>query len=97
MANLSASKKALRVSKRKTVQNKRTKSRLVRITKKTMKLIELGETKLAQQQLSHAYRALDKAAKKHVIHPNKSARMKASLTKKVNATAKDVKASPKNS
>lgn len=97
MPNLPAAKKAERSSKRKTRQNKQVKTRLSRITKKTLKLIELGETKLAQQQLSHAYKTIDKAAKKGVIHPKKSARMKSSLSKKVNETAKDVKTSPKNS
>lgn len=62
-----------------------------------MKLIEMGETKLAEQQLPHLYKGLDKAAKQRVIHPNKSARIKSKLTKKVNDTADNVKAAPKNS
>lgn len=97
MANLPAAQKALRVSKRKTARNQKARTRLSRITKKTMKLIELGESKLAEQQLPHLYKELDKAAKKRVIHPNKSARVKSKLTKKVSDTAKNVKAAPKNS
>ena len=52
--------------------------------KKTRKLVETGEKKVAEQQLQNVYKALDKAAKRNVIHPNKAARMKSQLTKKVN-------------
>ncbi len=97
MANLPATKKSIRTTKRKTSENKKVSLQFTRITKKTLKLIELGEMKLAQQQLAHAHKALDKAAKKGVIHQNKSARLKSKLTKKVNNSAKDVKTAPKNS
>ena len=97
MPNLSAAKKAERSSKRKTAQNKKVKLRFTRIKKKTLKLIEIGETKLAKQQLPHAYKAIDKAAKKGIIHPKKSDRMKSQLAKKVNTPAKDVQTAPKNS
>lgn len=96
MANLSAAKKAQRADKKKTAQNRKVKSHFTRLTKKTLKLIEMGEIKLAQQQLPQTYRALDKAAKKGVIHPNKSARTKANLAKKVNASQKNVKTAQKN-
>lgn len=79
MPLLAASKKALRVSKRKTAQNAKTSTRLQRITKKIMKLIKLGERALAEQQLSEAHKAIDKAAKKGLIPQNKSARMKSQL------------------
>ena len=96
MPNLPAAKKAQRSTKNKTQQNKRVKAKLSQLTKKTLKLIEMGETKLAQQQLPQTYKAIDKAAKKGVIHPKKSARMKADLAKKVNNSAKDVKTAQKN-
>lgn len=83
MPLLAASKKALRVSKRKTAQNIKTATKLQRITKKVMKLIKLGERALAEQQLSEAYKAIDKAAKKGFLRPNKSARMKSQLAKAV--------------
>lgn len=37
-----------------------------------------------KKTLSAAYRALDKAAKKRHIHPNKAARLKSRLAKRVN-------------
>ena len=88
MANLDAAKKAQRSSKRKKRYNAKRTSRIERITKKTLKLIEMGETKLAQEQLPKVYKAVDKAAKKGTIHPNKAARIKSSLTDKVSNAPK---------
>ena len=107
MPNLSAAKKAQRADKKKTAENRKVKAHFTRLTKKTLKLIEIGEIKLAQQQMPQTFKALDKAAKKGVIHPNKSARIKAKLAKKgglspeksarTKATqTKKVKASDKN-
>jgi small subunit ribosomal protein S20 len=86
MPLLSASKKALRVSRKKTVQNAKVRSKLYRITKKVMKLIKLGERALAEQQLSEAYRTIDKAAKHGIIKPNKSAHMKSRLATAVSTS-----------
>ncbi len=85
MPILSASKKALRVSRKKTSQNAKTKSKLYRVTKKVIKLIAIGEKTLAEQQLSEAYKAIDKAAKKGLIHSNKSAHLKSKLAEAVHA------------
>lgn len=98
MPKLASPKKELRARKKKTAKNANTKSNFTRIKKKTLKLIEMGETKLAQQQLSHAYKSVDKAAKVNAIHPNKAARVKSQLAKKLNSTSqKNVKTAPKNS
>jgi len=96
MANLPAAKKAIRVTKTRTARNKRIKTRLSQLTRKTAKLIELGETKLAQQQFQTTQKALDKAAKSAVIHSSRARRIKSKLARKVNNTAKDVKTAPKN-
>lgn len=97
MANIQAAKKAVRSSKSKAVRNSKLKLRLSRITKKTIKLIEMGEIKLAQQQLPQVYKYLDKAARKGVIHANKSNRIKAKLAQQVNSTANNVKTASQNS
>lgn len=97
MANLAASKKAIRVTKRKTSRNEKARARLSRLTRKTLKLIQMGEEKLARQQLQATQKAYDKAAKSNMIHPNKAKRVKSSLSKKVNSIKKDVKTAPKNS
>lgn len=96
MPNLAAAKKAQRSSKNKTAYNKKVKDRMSRITKKTLKLIELGDVTLARQQLPKAYKALDKAAENGVLHPNASARKKSRLEKKLNSAAQHVKTAQKN-
>lgn len=96
MANLASSKKALRQTKTKTARNTKKRNKINTLIKKTMKLISLGEKKLAMQQLRATYKEIDKAAKKNIVHPNKAARMKSSLSKKINNIKKDVKTAPKN-
>lgn len=86
MPLLNASKKALRVTKKKTTQNAKVRSKLYRITKKVLKLISIGERALAEQQLSEAYRTIDKAARKGIIKQNKSAHLKSSLATAVSGT-----------
>ncbi|MDD3662214.1 MAG: 30S ribosomal protein S20 [Candidatus Dojkabacteria bacterium] len=96
MPKLASAKKALRVSKRKTAHNRKIETRLSHITRKTLKLIKMGEHKLAAQQLPAVYKATDKAVKRGLIHKNKSARIKSTLTRKVTDLAPDVKTAPKN-
>ncbi|MBN2100947.1 30S ribosomal protein S20 [Candidatus Dojkabacteria bacterium] len=96
MANLPHAKKAIRVTKRRTAKNQGIQARLRQMTRKTLKLVELGEKTLAQQQLQIAQKVIDKAAKTRVIHTNKAKRMKSRLAKKVNSISKDVKTAQKN-
>lgn len=95
MANLPHAKKAIRQTKTKTSRNQKDRNRIETLIKKTRKLISLGEEKLAKQQLKSTYKAIDKAAKNNIFHPNKAARMKSKLAKKVN-NIKDVKTAQKN-
>ena len=87
MPILSASKKALRVSRTKTSQNAKVRSKLARVTRKMMKLINMGERALAEQQLSQAYKTIDKASQKGIIHANKGARMKSNLASSFSSLA----------
>ncbi len=70
-------------------------AKIEKATKKTLKLIELGEAKLAQNQLANAYQMLDKGAKRNIIRAEKASRIKSRLTQKVNQIKKDVKTAPK--
>lgn len=97
MANLPAAKKSIRRTKRKTSRNNRVRTRLEKARKKAQKLIQLGEQQLAEQQLQKVFKIADKAAKNNVVHPNRAARIKSRLTKKVNSIKKDVKTAQKNS
>lgn len=67
-------KRALRSSRRKEIVNKKTVSELesaVRLAKKVK----------SKEQVLKAVSMTDRAAKKHVIHKNKAARIKSSLSK----------------
>jgi small subunit ribosomal protein S20 len=77
MPVLKHAKKKLRQDKGRTLDNLRIK----KLYKKLMK--EARETG-SPEAVSKAFQAIDKAAKKYVIHKNKAARLKSSLTKKSN-------------
>lgn len=72
MPILKNAKKALRVSKRKAVLNRRVKSQV-----KTA--IDTMKASPSQENLSKAYEAIDTAVKKNIYHKNKAARMKSQL------------------
>lgn len=82
MPNTKSAAKAMRSSRRKREIN------LVTINKyKTaVKEVRRGIAQKAEnvsEGLARAYAQLDKAAKKHVIHPNKAARLKSRLAKAI--------------
>lgn len=76
MPLLQNAKKALRVSKKKAEQN--------RVVKSKMKtLIDKARKAISQASLSEAFSAIDRSARKHIIHPNKAARLKSQLSKQL--------------
>ncbi|BDQ05035.1 MAG: hypothetical protein KatS3mg084_0553 [Candidatus Dojkabacteria bacterium] len=50
-----------------------------------MKLIAAGDVKAASDLMPLAFKAVDKAAKKNIIHKNKAARIKSKLAEALNA------------
>ena len=74
MPVLPHAKKALRASKTKAQHNRRVKSAAVT----AMKKMTLNPS---QENLTSAYTAIDKAAKRKVFHHNKAARLKSKLAK----------------
>lgn len=74
MPILKSAIKKLRQDKKKTVVNDRYRSWL----KKALK--EAAE-KLTKKTISEAYTAIDRAAKRKIIHPNKASRLKSNLIK----------------
>lgn len=66
--------KKLRHDHKRSVEIKRVRSRLQKLVKSMRKTP-------TQKSLTRAFSALDKAAKTHVIHKNKAARLKARLAK----------------
>lgn len=80
MANLKASKKALRVSKRRRTINVR-RLNSMRTEVKAAREAVLNKDPKATEKVKAAVKALDKTAQKGTIHKNKAARQKARLTK----------------
>jgi len=79
-----STKKALRQSLKKRVRNLRKKRMVKDIFKQIEKSVSLGETNKAKDFLPKYYKALDKAAKTHVIKRNKAARKKSQAAKILN-------------
>ncbi len=82
MANTKSAKKAIRVSERKKAMNSKSKTGYKEAQKKLAKAISSKEKKQSTLELlSKAYKAIDKAAKRNVIHKKKAARLKSRLAK----------------
>ncbi len=78
MPNIASAKKRVRVTKTKTLRNKKIKSNLKTVLKKAYKEIE-NKSEVAQEALNVAIKKLDKAAAKGVIHKNKASNKKSNL------------------
>lgn len=87
MANLKAAKKMIRGTKIRTKRNQIWRNRVKDIVKEVKVLSDNGK-KVTPEQLSKLYKTVDKAAKKKMLHPNKAARIKSKLQKKVNSNVK---------
>ena len=81
-------KKALRSSEKKKVFNTRRKKILKDEVKKIEKLVKAGKSKEAKEELSKAYKALDKATKMNTIKKNTASRKKSRLAKAVKKISK---------
>jgi small subunit ribosomal protein S20 len=76
-------KKAQRNSEKKKVFNTRRKRNMKQIIKKIETLVKAGKGKEAKEELSKAYKALDKAAKMNTIKKNTASRKKSRLSKSI--------------
>jgi len=74
-----SSEKSARVAERKRARNKPVRSSLKTHVKTAQTVVASGETEDAKKAVNGAISALDKAARKHVIHPNSAARRKSRL------------------
>lgn len=72
-------KKYMRVTARKTAQNKIVKGVLKSAVKKTREAVAGGKIDEAQEMLKKAQKAFDKAAQKNIIKKNTAARKKSRL------------------
>jgi len=78
-----SAKKALRSSKNKKVFNDRRARAMKSEVKEIKKLVVAKDVKKAKDELSAAYKALDKAAKRGIIKKNTAARKKSRLAKMI--------------
>ena len=77
--------KRMRQDEKRHMRNVSVKSSLKTITRRVERLIVQKDLSNAETVLRNAVSAFDKAASKGTIHPNKAARKKASLSRKVQA------------
>ena len=85
MASTSSSKKRIRQNVTHNLRNKARKSIAKTQTKKVLDAVAKSDAEKAAIELKEAFRLLDKCGKHNAYHPNKTARMKSSLAKKVKA------------
>lgn len=69
-----SAKRALRKDNRRNLVNRRTKAKLKRA-------LDTYKDNPNQDNLNQAYQAVDRAAKKNLLHPNKAARIKSQLSR----------------
>ncbi|MCA9385031.1 30S ribosomal protein S20 [Candidatus Dojkabacteria bacterium] len=83
MANTSSAKKAIRSSAKKNVRNSiiRKKFRVAR--KEVRDAVAAGNKKEAEKKMPAAFKHIDKAAKKNILHKNTAARYKSRLAQAV--------------
>ena len=84
MPIIKSAKKRVKVTEKKTAQNRKWKDKLKNSIKDLENLIEAGDNEAAAEQLKETKRVIDKAVSRNILHKNNAARKKSRLTKKVN-------------
>ena len=79
LANIESAKKRIRQTEKRTAHNRMYISSARTYVKKTRQLLADGKLDEAEAAANMAYKTLDKAARKHVIHPRNAARRKGRL------------------
>jgi small subunit ribosomal protein S20 len=85
MPNTKQAKKRVLTTEKARVRNKARRSVMRTSIKKVQKNIEASDKAAALADLRGAYKQLDKAAMKRVIHPNAAARKKSQLARRIAA------------
>ncbi len=83
MANHKSALKRVRQTKVRTERNRQRKSTIKALRKETLAAVQSGDKKAAGESLSKFSSAVDKAAKKGLIHKNKAANLKSGAAKVV--------------
>lgn len=85
MAHTKSAKRMIVVSREKRKRNRAVKSSVKTLIDKAEEVIAAKDLEKAREAVKKAAVAIDKAAKKGVVHPNNAARHKSRLMKKFNA------------
>ncbi len=83
MANHKSALKRVRQTKVRTERNRQRKTTIKKLRKETLGAVASGDAKSAQDGLSKFSSAVDKAAKKGLIHKNKAANLKRKASKAI--------------
>ncbi|MCT4592086.1 MAG: 30S ribosomal protein S20 [Candidatus Gracilibacteria bacterium] len=83
MPIIASAKKRMRQNEKRRVRNHAYSSMMRSLVKNVLKYAKGGEKEKAENVFSNAQSAIDKCAKKNIIHKNKAAREKAKIAKAV--------------
>lgn len=87
MANSPQARKRAKQSKKRGLRHASQRSTVRTVIKKTVKIFQMKDRESAQIAFQKAVRIFDKAAARHIIHPNKAARLKSRLSQKLKGLA----------
>lgn len=85
MPNIKSQKKRDRQNKMRTLRNRALKSKIKQTYKQFLQSVEAKDAQEAEKNMSLLYKALDKAAKRNLIHANFVANRKSGAAKKLSA------------
>ena len=83
MANIKSQKKRIRTAEKARMRNRAVRSELKTLVKHVHEAVEQGDADAAKAAASRAYKRLDQAAAKGIIHKNAANRKKARLAKMI--------------
>ena len=89
MPIIKSAKKRMRQTKRRTERLLPVRSHMKTMMKKVLDLAQAGKKEEAAKVLHEAYKAVDLAAKKHIIHWKNAARKKSRMSKAVAGVGKN--------
>lgn len=84
MANIKSQKKRIRTAEKARVRNRAVRSELKTLVKHVHEAVEQGDVEAAKTAASRAYKRLDQAAAKGIIHKNQASNRKSGVQKLVN-------------
>lgn len=84
MANIKSQKKRIRTAEKARMRNRAVRSELKTFVKHVHEAVEQGDADAAKAAASRAYKRLDQAAAKGIIHKNQASNRKSGVQKLVN-------------